>query len=212
MALNEIANEIEKAKTDYMESVYGASKKAKAELASINNDGDHSSSWMEQRANELMEGYEARRASAAADAVSNLEALYADGLDAAAGVLAKLPTPGEAAYLQAFMMKPRVTPSDVEQAMKALQGSAVASASMYARAASEGVKVEGGVPGYIAVTEAAERCLDEDRVLLTTFGAARKTGVGSDYSFSCDTIQAAMRMKVAANEFTSALRAVAGFE
>lgn len=212
MALNEIANKIEQAKTDYMEGVYGASEKAKAEIVAINNDRDHSSSWMEDQARALVGRYEAGRAEKAAAAASNLEALYAEGLEAAAGVLSRQPAPGEAAYLQAFMMKHSVTPSDVEQAKKALKGSAVASAAMYERARDKGVKVEGGVPGYLFVTEAGERCLTADKQYLATFGVAKKDGMGSVYSFSCDSIQAAMRMKMTANEFTNALRAVAEFE
>lgn len=212
MALNKIADKIEQAKTDYMEGVFKASEKGKAEIATINNDRDHSSSWMEEQARALVERYETDRAEKAAAVAASLETLYAEGLEAAAGVLSRQPTPGEAAYLQAFMMKHSVTLSDVEQAKKALKGSAVASAAMYERALDKGVKADGGVPGYLFVTEMGERCLNEDKQYLASFGAARKNGMGSVYSFTCDSIQAAMRMKMTANEFTNALRAVAEFE
>lgn len=212
MALKEIAEGIEKAKADYMEGVYAASEKAKAEIKAVNNDETRSSSWMRDETARIVDEYNQARQEAAGAAVEEVLGMYADGLAEAADVLVKQPTAGEAAYLQAFMMKPRVTPSDVEQAKQALKGSAVASAAMYARAAENGLRVAGVVPGYIAVAEAHERCKDEDSTLIRTFGAATVSGSGSDYSFSCDSIQAAMRMRAVANEFTSALKAVAEFE
>ncbi len=212
MALKEIAEGIEKAKADYMEGVYAASEKAKAEIKAVNNDETRSSSWMRDETARIVDEYNQARQEAAGAAVEEVLGMYADGLAEAADVLAKQPTAGEAAYLQAFMMKPRITPSDVEQAKQALKGSAVASAAMYARAAENGMRVAGVVPGYIAVAEAHERCQDEDSTLIRTFGAATVSGSGSDYAFSCDSIQAAMRMRAVANEFTSALKAVAEFE
>lgn len=93
-----------------------------------------------------------------------------------------------------------------------MKGSAVASSAMYELAKDKGVDDESGVPGYIAVSSACDRCFGEDSQFLSSFGVARITGDGSDYSFSCDSLRAAMRMKALANEFTNSLRAVAGFE
>lgn len=62
---------------------------------------------------------------------------------------------------------------------------------------------ESGVPGYIAVSSACDRCFGEDSQFLPSFGVARIIGDGSDFSFSCDSLRAAMRMKALANEFTT---------
>ena len=88
----------------------------------------------------------------------------------------------------------------------------MASSAMFDLAKEKGVDDESGVPGYIAVSSACDRCFGEDSQFLSSFGVARITGDGSDYSFSCDSLRAAMRMKALANEFTNSLRAVAGFE
>ena len=212
MGIEKIANGIEQVKSEYMESVCTLAEKAKADIKAANGDGSRSGSWMKGRASELVEAYESECAELAEDTLSKLKELYDEGLAGAAAVLSKQPTAGEAAYLQAFMLKQRITRSDVEQAKIALQGSAVASSAMYERAKEKGVDDESGVPGYIAVSNACKRCLGEDSQFLPSFGAARKTGDGSDYSFSCDSIRAAMRMKALANEFTNSLRAVARFE
>ena len=212
MGIKKIADGIEQAKLGYMESVCTLAEKAKADLKAANGDGSRSESWMKDRASGLVETYESARAGLAEDVLSKLKGLYDEGLAGAAAVLSKQPTPGEAAYLQAFMLKQRITRSDVEQARIALQGSAVASSAMYERAKDKGVDDEIGVPGYIAVSSACDRCFGEDSQFLSSFGVARITGDGSDYSFSCDSIRAAMRMKALANEFTNSLRAVAGFE
>lgn len=212
MGIEKIADGIEQAKLGYMESVCTLAEKAKADLKAANGDGSRSESWMKGRASGLVETYESERAELAEDVLSKLKGLYDEGLAGAAAVLSKQPTPGEAAYLQAFMLKQRITRSDVEQAKIALQGSAVASSAMYERAKDKGVDDESGVPGYIAVSSACDRCFGEDSQFLSSFGVARITGDGSDYSFSCDSLRAAMRMKALANEFTNSLRAVAGFE
>lgn len=212
MGIEKIADGIEQAKLGYMESVCTLAEKAKADLKAANGDGSRSESWMKGRASGLVETYESERVGLAEDVLSKLKGLYDEGLAGAAAVLSKQPTPGEAAYLQAFMLKQRITRSDVEQAKIALQGSAVASSAMYERAKDKGVDDESGVPGYIAVSSACDRCFGEDSQFLSSFGVARITGDGSDYSFSCDSIRAAMRMKALANEFTNSLRAVAGFE
>lgn len=212
MGIKKIADGIEQAKLGYMESVCTLAEKAKADLKAANGDGSRSESWMKGRASGLVETYESERAGLAEDVLSKLKGLYDEGLAGAAAVLSKQPTPGEAAYLQAFMLKQRITRSDVEQAKIALQGSAVASSAMYELAKDKGVDDESGVPGYIAVSSACDRCFGEDSQFLSSFGVARITGDGSDYSFSCDSLRAAMRMKALANEFTNSLRAVAGFE
>lgn len=212
MGIKKIADGIEQAKLGYMESVCTLAEKAKADLKAANGDGSRSESWMKGRASGLVETYESERAELAEDVLSKLKGLYDEGLAGAAAVLSKQPTSGEAAYLQAFMLKQRITRSDVEQAKIALQGSAVASSAMFDLAKEKGVDDESGVPGYIAVSSACERCFGEDSQFLSSFGVARITGDGSDYSFSCDSLRAAMRMKALANEFTNSLRAVAGFE
>lgn len=212
MGIKKIADGIEQAKLGYMESVCTLAEKAKADLKAANGNGSRSESWMKGRASGLVETYESERAGLAEDVLSKLKGLYDEGLAGAAAVLSKQPTPGEAAYLQAFMLKQRITRSDVEQAKIALQGSAVASSAMYELAKDKGVDDESGVPGYIAVSSACDRCFGEDSQFLSSFGVARITGDGSDYSFSCDSLRAAMRMKALANEFTNSLRAVAGFE
>lgn len=212
MGIEKIANGIEQAKLDYMEAVCGAAERAKAEIKAANGDRSRSGSWARERILGVVEAYEAERAKMAGEAMPKLKGLYSEGLEAAADVLAKQPTAGEAAYLQAFMMKHRITESDVEQAKIALRGSAVASAAMFDRAAEKGVSFKGVVPGYIAVSDACARCYDEDSSFLPAFGKARIAGSGSDCAFSCDSIQAAMSMKALANEFTNYLRAVAAFE
>ena len=110
----------------------------------------------------MVEAYEAERAKMAGEVMPKLKGLYDEGLAGAAAVLSKQPTSGEAAYLQAFMLKQRITRSDVEQAKIALQGSAVASSAMYDLAKEKGVDDESGVPGYIAVSSACDRCFGED--------------------------------------------------
>lgn len=212
MGIKKIADGIEQAKLGYMESVCTLAEKAKADLKAANGDGSRSESWMKGRASGLVETYESERAELAEDVLSKLKGLYDEGLAGAAAVLSKQPTSGEAEYLQAFMLKQRITRSDVEQAKIALQGSAVASSAMFDLAKEKGVDDESGVPGYIAVSSACDRCFGEDSQFLSSFGVARITGDGSDYSFSCDSLRAAMRMKALANEFTNSLRAVAGFE
>ena len=212
MGIKKIADGIEQAKLGYMESVCTLAEKAKADLKAANGDGSRSESWMKGRASGLVETYESERAELAEDVLSKLKGLYDEGLTGATAVLSKQPTSGEAAYLQAFMLKQRITRSDVEQAKIALQGSAVASSAMFDLAKEKGVDDESGVPGYIAVSSACERCFGEDSQFLSSFGVARITGDGSDYSFSCDSLRAAMRMKALANEFTNSLRALAGFE
>lgn len=212
MGIKKIADGIEQAKLGYMESVCTLAEKAKADLKAANGDGSRSESWMKGRASGLVETYESERAELAEDVLSKLKGLYDEGLAGAAAVLSKQPTSGEAAYLQAFMLKQRITRSDVEQAKIAHQGSAVASSAMFDLAKEKGVDDESGVPGYIAVSSACDRCFGEDSQFLSSFGVARITGDGSDYSFSCDSLRAAMRMKALANEFTNSLRAVAGFE
>lgn len=212
MGIKKIADGIEQAKLGYMESVCTLAEKAKADLKAANGDGSRSESWMKGRASGLVETYESERAELAEDVLSKLKGLYDEGLTGATAVLSKQPTSGEAAYLQAFMLKQRITRSDVEQAKIALQGSAVASSAMFDLAKEKGVDDESGVPGYIAVSSACDRCFGEDSQFLSSFGVARITGDGSDYSFSCDSLRAAMRMKALANEFTNSLRALAGFE
>lgn len=212
MGIKKIADGIEQAKLGYMESVCTLAEKAKADLKAANGDGSRSKSWMKGRASGLVETYESERAELAEDVLSKLKGLYDEGLTGATAVLSKQPTSGEAAYLQAFMLKQRITRSDVEQAKIALQGSAVASSAMFDLAKEKGVDDESGVPGYIAVSSACDRCFGEDSQFLSSFGVARITGDGSDYSFSCDSLRAAMRMKALANEFTNSLRALAGFE
>lgn len=212
MGIEKIANGIEQAKLGYMEAVCGAAERAKAEIKAANGDRSRSGSWVRERILGVVEAYEAERAKMAGEAMPKLKGLYSEGLEAAADVLAKQPTAGEAAYLQAFMMKQRITESDVEQAKIALRGSAVASAAMFDRADEKGVSCKGGVPGYIAVSDACARCYDEDSSFLPAFGKARIAGSGSDCAFSCDSIRASMRMKALANEFTNYLRAVAAFE
>ena len=212
MGSEKIANGIEQAKLGYMEAVCGAAERAKAEIKAANGDRSRSGSWARERILGVVKAYEAERAKMAGEAMPKLKGLYSEGLEAAADVLSKQPTAGEAAYLQAFMMKQRITESDVEQAKIALRGSAVASAAMFDRADEKGVSCKGGVPGYIAVSDACARCYDEDSSFLPSFGMARIAGSESDCAFSCDSIQAAMRMKALANEFTNYLRAVAAFE
>ncbi len=210
--LEKIADGIEKAKRDHMEGVHAASAKARDEVKAIAADASRSSSWIAEKTREVVAKFNEQRKADAEKAVKELEKLYADGLEAAGEVLSRQPSPGEAAYLQAFMMKGRITLSDVEQAKAALKGSAVASAAMYEKASEQGLRVNGYVPGYIAVTEAGVRCLAEDKYQLSTFGAASASGQGSDFAFSCDSIKAALQMRNAANEFTTGLRAVAAFD
>ena len=143
---------------------------------------------------------------------AKLEKLYQNGLDAAADVLAKQPTAGELAYLQAFNMKDRIIKTDVDSALRSLEHSAVASAVVCERAAACGIEHGKFVPGYIAVERVYKECLDADKGFVRTFGNASRTGSGSDMAFSSDSLREAMRAKYVANDFTNALRAVSEFE
>lgn len=163
MGIEKIADGIEQAKLGYMEAVCRAAERAKAEIKAANGDRSRSGSWARERILGVVEAYEAERVKMAGEVMPKLKGLYDEGLAGAAAVLSKQPTSGEAAYLQAFMLKQRITRSDVEQAKIALQGSAVASSAMYDLAKEKGVNDESGVPGYIAVSSACDRCFGEDR-------------------------------------------------
>lgn len=212
MGIEKIADGIEQAKLGYMEAVCERAERANAELKAVKGDPSRTERWVRERIRGVAEAYEAERARMAEEMLSELKGLYSEGLEAAANVLSKQPTAGEAAYLQAFMMKHRITESDVEEAKIALRGSAVASAAMFDRAAEKGIPCEGGAPGFIAVSAACSRCYDEDSHLLPVFGAAKIEEFGSICAFSCNTVQAALRMRAISNEFTNYLRAVAAFE
>lgn len=125
MGIEKIADGIEQAKLGYMEAVCGAAERAKAEIKAANGDRSRSGSWAREVILGVVKAYEAERAKMAGEVMPKLKGLYSEGLEAAADVLSKQPTAGEAAYLQAFMMKQRITESDVEQAKIALRGSAV---------------------------------------------------------------------------------------
>ena len=152
MGIEKIADDIEQAKLGYMEAVCGAAERAKAEIKAANGDRSRSGSWARERILGVVEAYEAERVKMAGEVMLKLKGLYDEGLAGAAAVLSKQPTSGEAAYLQAFMLKQRITRSDVEQAKIALQGSAVASSAMYDLAKEKGVDDESGL--YLCRTAA----------------------------------------------------------
>lgn len=166
MGIEKIANGIEQAKLGYMEAVCGAAERAKAEIKAANGDRSRSGSWARERILGVVKAYEAERAKMAGEAMPKLKGLYSEGLEAAADVLSKQPTAGEAAYLQAFMMKQRITESDVEQAKIALRGSAVASAAMFDRADEKGYRARAAslgisrfrTPAHAATTRIRASC------------------------------------------------------
>lgn len=212
MELQEIADAIERTKADFFAEIVKDVEAAKAEAKRIANDSTRSTDWINSQMDVLAKEYNASRLAKAEKVAAELEALYGDGIDRAADVFAKQPTPGELAYLQAFNMKERITKSEVDSALLSLKSSAVASAAVCERAADFGIKCDKSVPGYIAVAGVYDECLDADKGLVMSYGHASRTGSGSEMAFSSDSLREAMRAKYVANEFTSALRAVSEFE
>lgn len=212
MELREIADAIEQTKVDYFAEIVKDAEAAKVEAKRIANDSTRSTDWINSQIDVLMEKYNVARMAKAEKVAAELEALYGDGINCAAEVFAKQPTPGELAYLQAFNMKERITKSDVDSALLSLGSNAVASAAVCERAAGFGIKCDKSVPGYIAVAGVHDECLDADKGLVMSYGRASRTGSGSEMAFSSDSLREAMRAKYVANKFTSALRAVSEFE
>lgn len=212
MELREIADAIEQSKASHFAEVIKDVEAAKAEAKKIAADSTRSTDWIREQTEAAVERFNADLKAKADAEAAKLEKLYQNGLDAAADVLAKQPTAGELAYLQAFNMKDRITKTDVDSALRSLGHSAVASAVVCERAAARGIECGKFVPGYIAVEGAYKECLDADRGLVRTFGRASRVGSGSDMAFSSDSIREAMRAKYVANDFTSALRAISEFE
>lgn len=212
MELQEIADAIERTKADFFAEIVKDAETAKAEAKRVANDSTRSTDWINAQIDVLMEKYNVARMAKAEKVAAELEALYGDGINRAAEVFAKQPTPGELAYLQAFNMKERITKSDVDSALLSLGSSVVASAAVCERAEACGVKCGKAVPGYIAVSGVHGECLEADKGLVVAYGRASRTGSGSDMAFSSDSLQMSMRAKYVANEFTNALRAVSEFE
>lgn len=212
MNLREIADAIEQTKAGYFAEIVGDVDKAKSEVWEIAHDSTRSTDWVKEQTDKAIERFNADRKAKAEAVAAKLEKLYQNGLDAAADVLAKQPTAGELAYLQAFNMKDRIIKTDVDSALRSLEHSAVASAVVCERAAACGIEHGKFVPGYIAVERVYKECLDADKGFVRTFGNASRTGSGSDMAFSSDSLREAMRAKYVANDFTNALRAVSGFE
>ena len=212
MKLQEIADAIEQSKASHFAEVIKDVEAAKAEAKKIAADSTRSTDWIREQTEAAVERFNADLKAKADAEAAKLEKLYQNGLDAAADVLAKQPTAGELAYLQAFNMKDRITKTDVDSALRSLEHSAVASAVVCERAAARGIELSKVVPGYIAVEGAYKECLDTDIELVNTFGHASRTGSGSDMAFSSDSLREAMRAKYVANDFTAALRSVSAFE
>lgn len=212
MNLREIADAIEQSKASHFVEVIKDVNAAKAEVKKIEEDPSRSTDWIREQAEAVVERFNADLKAKAEAVAAKLEKLYQNGLDAAADVLAKQPTAGELAYLQAFNMKDRIIKTDVDSALRSLEHSAVASAVVCERAAACGIEHGKFVPGYIAVERVYKECLDADKGLVRTFGHASRTGSGSDMAFSSDSLLEAMRAKYVANDFTNALRAVSEFE
>ena len=212
MNLREIADAIEQSKASHFVEVIKDVNAAKAEVKKIEEDPSRSTDWIREQAEAVVERFNADLKAKADAEAAKLEKLYQNGLDAAADVLAKQPTAGELAYLQAFNMKDRIIKTDVDSALRSLEHSAVASAVVCERAAACGIEHGKFVPGYIAVERAYKECLDADKEFVRTFGHASRTGSGSDMAFSSDSLREAMRAKYVANDFTNALRAVSEFE
>ena len=212
MKLKEIADAIEQSKASHFAEVIKDVEAAKAEVKKVAADSTRSTDWIREQTEAIVERFNADLKAKADAEAAKLEKLYQNGLDAAADVLAKQPTSGELAYLQAFNMKDRITNTDVDSALRSLEHSAVASAVVCERAAARGIELSKVVPGYIAVDYAYKECLDTDIELVNTFGHASRTGSGSDMAFSSDSLREAMRAKYVANDFTAALRSVSAFE
>ena len=97
MGIEKIADGIEQAKMGYMEAVCGAAERAKAKIKAANGDRSRSGSWAREVILGVVKAYEAERAKMAGEVMPKLKGLYSEGLEAAADVLAKQPTAGEAA-------------------------------------------------------------------------------------------------------------------
>lgn len=212
MKLQEIADAIEQSKASHFAEVIKDVDAAKAEVKKIVEDSSRSTDWIREQAEAVVERFNADLKAKADAEAAKLEKLYQNGLDAAADVLAKQPTAGELAYLQAFNMKDRIIKSDVDSALHSLEHSAVASAVVCERAAACGIKLDKFVPGYIAVEGVYKECLDADMGLVKAFGRASLTGSGSYMAFSACSLREVMRAKYVANDFTNALRSVSSFE
>lgn len=212
MKLQEIADAIEQSKASHFAEVIKDVDAAKAEVKKIEEDRSRSTDWIREQIEAVVERFNADLKAKADAEAAKLEKLYQNGLDAAADVLAKQPTAGELAYLQAFNMKDRIIKTDVDSALRSLEHSAVASAVVCERAAACGIEHGKFIPGYIAVERVYKECLDTDKELVRTFGHASCTGSGSDMAFSSDSLREAMRAKYVANDFTNALRSVSEFE
>ena len=212
MKLQEIADAIEQSKASHFAEVIKDVDAAKAEVKQIVEDSSRSTDWIREQAEAVVERFNADLKAKADAEAAKLEKLYQNGLDAAADVLAKQPTAGELAYLQAFNMKDRIIKSDVDSALHSLEHSAVASAVVCERAAACGIKLDKFVPGYIAVEGVYKECLDADMGLVKAFGRASLTGSGSYMAFSACSLREVMRAKYVANDFTNALRSVSSFE
>lgn len=212
MKLQEIADAIEQSKASHFAEVIKDVEAAKAEAKKIAADSTRSTDWIREQTEAAVERFNADLKAKVEAEAAKLEKLYQNGLDAAADVLAKQPTAGELAYLQAFNMKDRIIKTDVDSALRSLEHSAVASAVVCERAAACGIECGKAVPGYIAVEGAYKECLDTDMELVKTFGHASRTGSGSDMAFSSDSLREAMRAKYVANDFTAALRSISAFE
>lgn len=212
MKLQEIADAIEQSKASHFAEVIEDVDAAKAEVKKIVEDSSRSTDWIREQAEAVVERFNADLKAKADAEAAKLEKLYQNGLDAAADVLAKQPTAGELAYLQAFNMKDHIIKSDVDSALHSLEHSAVASAVVCERAAACGIKLDKFVPGYIAVEGVYKECLDADMGFVKAFGRALLTGSGSYMAFSACSLREVMRAKYVANDFTNALRSVSSFE
>lgn len=124
MNLREIADAIEQTKAGYFAEIVGDVDKAKSEVWEIAHDSTRSTDWVKEQTDKAIERFNADRKAKAEAVAAKLEKLYQNGLDAAADVLAKQPTAGELAYLQAFNMKDRIIKTDVDSALRSLEHSA----------------------------------------------------------------------------------------
>lgn len=209
MSLKDKATAIVAAKTGFYGKIESMADALKASMAELSGDYAHSEQWKSDAVGKAHAGYEAERARLAADAREKLSRLYGEALAECSEVFAKQPTAGEAAYLQAFTMRPKVKASDVAAAEKALGGNVAATAAMYDHARAHGAPECGSVPSYLRVSELAGQCEEAALSSVASFGAATRQG-------SAVEVTGGLRMAlIAANPgdaFTTACEQVAAFE
>lgn len=206
--LNDVAGEILEAKRGYYEKTASLSDALEEALRAVHADETRSEEWRRAETARLVDEYEAARKVRAGKYAAEIGALYEKGLSLAEGVFAKQPTPGEAAYLQAFSLKGHRTAADVEQAASALGGNAMCYSAMCDMADADGLLAPKAVPNVLVVRNLEAECLNAEILASGSAGIASKGG-----SFHVSGgLALALRARSAEDAFIVALSQVAEFE